>query len=190
MQVVEGQLIVPDGAKVAIVASRFNDLIVDRLIAGAVDSFQRHGGSDSDLVLVRVPGAWEIPLAVSRLCDSGQFDGIVALAAVIRGGTPHFDYVAAEVSKGVAHASLEAGVPVAFGVLTTDSIEQAVERAGTKAGNKGADAMGSVIEMISLGHVLDEAIPDVLESELEELIEKPVASKTQKALKAKPTKTR
>jgi 6,7-dimethyl-8-ribityllumazine synthase len=155
MKVYEGQLVVPEGARIAIVAARFNDLIVDRLIAGAVDAFQRHGGDDDNLSLVRVPGAWEVPLATARLCDSGQFDGVVALAAVIRGSTPHFDYVAAEVSKGVAHASMDAGVPVSFGVLTTESIEQAIERAGTKAGNKGADAMLAVIEMASLGRVLD-----------------------------------
>jgi 6,7-dimethyl-8-ribityllumazine synthase len=139
------------------VASRFNHFIVDHLVAGAIDAIARHGGSRGAITVVRVPGSWEIPHAVGRLARGGKVDAIVALGAVIRGSTPHFDYVAGEVSKGVAHVALETGVPVAFGVLTTDSIEQAVERAGTKAGNKGWDAALSAIEMVSLGRALSDA---------------------------------
>lgn len=157
VRTVEGQLIVPPNARIAIVASRFNHFIVDRLVEGALDAIARHGGDVEKTTLVRVPGAWEIPLVVSRLCEGKKVDAIVALAAVIRGSTPHFDYVAAEVSKGVAHASLDSGVPVAFGVLTTDTIEQAVERAGTKAGNKGWDAAVSAIEMVSLARAMKTA---------------------------------
>jgi 6,7-dimethyl-8-ribityllumazine synthase len=151
---VEGHVVVPEGARFAIVASRFNHFIVDRLVEGALDAIERHGGKADEAVLVRVPGAWEIPLAVARLCRAKQGDpslGVIALGAVIRGSTPHFDYVAAEVTKGIAHVSLETGVPVAFGVLTTDTIEQSIERAGTKAGNKGWEAAVSAIEMLSLG---------------------------------------
>jgi 6,7-dimethyl-8-ribityllumazine synthase len=173
-RVLEGNLIVPKGAKFAIVASRFNHFIVDRLVEGAVDAIVRHGGDESSITLVRVPGAWEIPLAVQRIARgprgraaegteptarggkrSRSIDGIIALAAVIRGSTPHFDYVAGEVAKGVAHVSLASGLPIAFGVLTTDTIEQAVERAGTKAGNKGWDAALSAIEMVSLERAFD-----------------------------------
>jgi 6,7-dimethyl-8-ribityllumazine synthase len=149
-RVVEGTLVVPKGAKFAVVASRFNHFIVDRLVEGAIDALLRHGGAEGDVTVVRVPGAWEIPLAVQRVARGKKVDGIIALAAVIRGSTPHFDYVAGEVSKGVASVSLQSGLPVAFGVLTTDTIEQAVERAGTKAGNKGWDAALSAIEMVSL----------------------------------------
>jgi len=181
-RVIEGNLIVPKGARFAVVASRFNHFIVDRLVEGALDAIARHGGDDANVTIVRVPGAWEIPLAVQRLArgprhrsveDSGPMtergagvrgkrarsgvDGIIALAAVIRGSTPHFDYVAGEVAKGVAHVSLASHVPIAFGVLTTDSIEQAVERAGTKAGNKGWDAALSAIEMVSLERAFDGA---------------------------------
>lgn len=156
-RIVEGGLVVERGTKIAIVASRFNHFIVDRLVDGAVDAFVRHGGEAGDISIVKVPGAWEIPLVVRRLAVSKKVDAIVALGAVIRGSTPHFDYVAAEVSKGVAHVAMETGVPVAFGVLTTDSIEQAVERAGTKAGNKGWEAGVSAIEMIALGKSLDAA---------------------------------
>lgn len=156
-RVVEGNLVVPKGAKFAIVASRFNHFIVDRLVEGAVDALVRHGASEADLTIVRVPGAWEIPVAVKRIAGSRKVDAIVALAAVIRGSTPHFDYVAAEVSKGVAHISLDTGLPISFGVLTTDTIEQAVERAGTKAGNKGWDASTSAIEMVALSKSLEGA---------------------------------
>ena len=149
-KIVEGGLVVARGTKIAIVASRFNHFIVDRLVDGAVDAIVRHGGEATDITIVKVPGAWEIPVVVRRLAMSKKVDAIVALGAVIRGSTPHFDYVASEVSKGVAHVSMDTGVPIAFGVLTTDSIEQAVERAGTKAGNKGWEAAMSAVEMISL----------------------------------------
>jgi 6,7-dimethyl-8-ribityllumazine synthase len=147
---------VPPGARFAIVASRFNDFIVDRLVAGALDGLARHGADPANVTVVRVPGAWEIPLVVRRLCRSGKLDAVLAIGCVIRGSTPHFDYVAGEVAKGVVAASLESGVPVSFGVLTTESIEQAIERAGTKAGNKGFDAAMAAIEMVSLGKALGE----------------------------------
>src|SRR5512142_1890436 len=149
-KLIEGTLVVPEGARFAIVASRFNDFIVERLISGARDALARHGVPDDAVTLVRVPGSWEIPTACSRLARSKKFDAIVAVGAVIRGGTPHFDYVAGEVAKGVAQVALETGTVIAFGVLTTDTIEQAVERAGTKAGNKGFDAALSAIEMANL----------------------------------------
>jgi 6,7-dimethyl-8-ribityllumazine synthase len=151
---IEGGLIVPEGARFAIVGSRFNAFIVERLIEGAVDALLRHGADAKNVTIVRVPGAWEIPLLCRRLAQSGKVDAVVALGAVIRGSTPHFDHVANEVSKGVAQASLDSGVPIAFGVLTTDTIEQAVERAGTKAGNKGFDAGVTAIEMVTLGKQL------------------------------------
>ena len=137
------------GLKVAIVASRFNSFITDRLIEGAVDALRRHGVEEKDISLVKVPGSFELPLAVRR-ASSGKVDAVVALGALIRGGTPHFDYLSAEVTKGIAQVSLETGVPVAFGVLTTDTVEQAIERAGTKAGNKGFEAALSAIEMAKL----------------------------------------
>ena len=145
---------VPEGAKFAIVGSRFNAFIVERLIEGAVDALVRHGADHNNITVVRVPGSWEIPLVCARLAGTGKLDAIVALGAVIRGATPHFDHVANEVSKGGAQASMDSGVPIAFGVLTTDSIEQAVERAGTKAGNKGFDAAVAAIEMVTLGKQL------------------------------------
>ncbi len=151
VRIVEGHLVVPEGARIAIVASRFNHFIVDRLVEGALDAIARHGGEKAEVTLVRVPGSWEIPPVVGRLAKGGQVDAIIGLGAVIRGSTPHFDYVAAEVTKGMAHVQLDTGIPVTFGVLTTDTIEQAVERAGTKAGNKGWDAAVSAIEMLSLG---------------------------------------
>jgi 6,7-dimethyl-8-ribityllumazine synthase len=154
---VEGGLAVPPGTKVAIVAARFNDFIVERLIEGAIDAWVRHGASRDSITVIRVPGSWEIPVICARLARARKVDAIVAVAAVIRGGTPHFDYVAAEVAKGVAGVSLETGIPVSFGVLTTDSIEQAIERAGTKAGNKGFDAAMAAIEMVTLGHALEQA---------------------------------
>ncbi|WP_394827203.1 6,7-dimethyl-8-ribityllumazine synthase [Pendulispora albinea] len=152
-----GNLVVPSGARFAIVASRFNDFIVDPLIRGAFDAIVRHGGDAKNVTVVRVPGAWEIPAIVHRLAAKRGFDAIIALSAVIRGSTPHFDYVAGAASNGVGSVAASTGVPVAFGVLTTDSIEQAIERAGTKAGNKGWDAAVSAIEMVSLGRALDEA---------------------------------
>lgn len=139
-----------DGAKFALVASRFNSFIVEQLINGAVDTITRHGGSEDDITLVHVPGAWEIPLTVQRLAATGNYDAIITLGAVIRGGTPHFDYVAGECVKGMASASLQHDTPVTFGVLTVDTIEQAVERAGTKAGNKGAEAALSAIETVNV----------------------------------------
>jgi 6,7-dimethyl-8-ribityllumazine synthase len=158
-RIVEGALVVPKGARFALVASRFNHFIVDRLVEGALDAIARHGGDPGDVSIVRVPGAWEIPTVVGRLArrEPRAIDAVIALGAVIRGSTPHFDYVASEVSKGIATVSLQTGLPVAFGVLTTDTIEQAVERAGTKAGNKGWEAAVSAIEMISLGAALDAA---------------------------------
>jgi 6,7-dimethyl-8-ribityllumazine synthase len=138
------------GLKTALVASRFNDFIVSRLISGAVDAFVRHGASEEDITIMRVPGAFEIPQTVAAAVRSGKYDAVVALGAVIRGSTPHFDYIAAEVAKGVAHISMDANIAVSFGVLTTDTLEQAIERAGSKAGNKGAEAAMSAIEMANL----------------------------------------
>jgi len=140
----------PGAARFALIASRFNSFIVESLIAAAVDTLRRHGVKDSQLTLVRTPGAWELPLVVQRVAASGKYDSVIALGAVIRGGTPHFEYVAGECTKGLAAAALQSGVPVAFGVLTVDTIEQAIERAGTKAGNKGAEAALTAIEMVSL----------------------------------------
>ena len=138
------------GMKFGIIASRFNDFITARLVDGALDGLLRHGASDADVEVVRVPGSFEIPLAAQRMARAKKYDAIICLGAVIRGATPHFEYVSAEVSKGVASVSLESGVPVIFGVLTTDTIEQAIERAGTKSGNKGWDSALSAIEMASL----------------------------------------
>jgi 6,7-dimethyl-8-ribityllumazine synthase len=138
------------GFSFGIVVSRFNEFISARLLEGALDALRRHGAEEDRISVVRVPGSFEIPLTAKRLAASGRYDAVVCLGAVIRGATPHFDFIAAEVSKGVAAASLETGVPIAFGVLTTDSIEQAVERAGTKGGNKGFDAACSAIEMVNL----------------------------------------
>lgn len=154
---VSGSLVVPANAKFALVAGRFNTFIVERLVEGALDALTRHGASAENITIVRVPGSWEIPTVCGRLARSKRFDALVAVGAVIRGGTPHFDYVAAEVSKGIAQITLETGVPIGFGVLTTDSIEQAVERAGTKAGNKGFDAAMAAIEMVTLGRALEAA---------------------------------
>ncbi|MDZ4169017.1 MAG: 6,7-dimethyl-8-ribityllumazine synthase [Coriobacteriia bacterium] len=145
----EGHL-VGTGLKVGIVISRFNELLGSRLLSGAQDAFVRHGLSEEDIDVAFVPGAFEIPLVAKRMADSGRYDAVVALGVVIRGGTPHFDYIASEVSKGVAKASLDSGVPVLFGVITADTIEQAVERSGTKAGNKGWEAAMSAIEMATL----------------------------------------
>ncbi len=138
------------GKRVALVVSRFNDLVTTRLLDGAVDTLVRHGASDSDLAVFRVPGAFEISPVARRLALSGKYDSVIAIGAVIRGDTPHFDFIAAEVTKGIAQASLEASVPVVFGVLTSDTLEQSLERAGAKAGNKGAEAAMSAIEMMSL----------------------------------------
>ncbi|MBQ3060423.1 MAG: 6,7-dimethyl-8-ribityllumazine synthase [Desulfovibrio sp.] len=136
------------GLKVAIVASRFNDFIVDRLIGGALDYLERHGLQKQDVTLVRIPGAFEMPLVCQKLAAARKYDGILALGAVIRGGTPHFDYVCAEASKGIAHVMLAYDTPIGFGLLTCDNIEQAIERAGSKAGNKGVEAAAAMLETI------------------------------------------
>ena len=138
------------GHKFGIVASRFNDFITARLLDGVIDGLVRHGASETDIDVVRVPGAYEIPLVAQKMAAGKKYSAVICLGAVIRGATPHFEYVSAEVSKGVASVSMESGVPVVFGVLTTDTIEQAVERAGTKSGNKGWDAALSAIEMANL----------------------------------------
>ena len=148
-RVLEGNL-TAQGLGFAIVASRFNEFITARLLDGALDALRRHGAEESRITVVRVPGSFEIPLVAKQLAASGQYQGVICLGTVIRGATPHFEYIASEVAKGVAMASLDTGVPIAFGVLTTDSIEQAVERAGTKAGNKGFDAACTAIEMANL----------------------------------------
>jgi len=138
------------GLKFALIVSRFNSFICDRLVEGAMDALLRHGADEKSVHLVRVPGAFEIPVAAKKVVETKRYDAVICLGCVIRGATPHFDYVSAEVSKGVASVSLDSGIPVAFGVLTTDNIEQAIERAGTKAGNKGFDAAVSAIEMANL----------------------------------------
>jgi 6,7-dimethyl-8-ribityllumazine synthase len=149
MAVFEGDLI-GTGLKVGIVVSRFNELLGGRLLSGAKDALTRHGVAEDDIDIAWVPGAFEIPVVAQKLAEAGRYDAVIALGVVIRGATPHFEYVAAEVSKGVAKVSLDSGVPVAFGVITADTIEQAVERAGTKAGNKGWDAAEAAIEMVNL----------------------------------------
>jgi len=149
IQEIEGQLTIR-GARIALLVSRFNSFIVESLLSGAVDTLKRHGAEARELQIVRVPGAYEMPIAAKRLAASQRYDAIVALGAVIRGGTPHFEYVAGECTKGLSQVSLQHDIPIAFGVLTVDSIEQAIERAGTKAGNKGAEAALSAIEMINV----------------------------------------
>lgn len=149
MNRIEGNVI-GSGIKVGIVAARFNEFIVNKLIGGAQDALIRHGVADEDITLAYVPGAFEIPLVAKKMAQSGKYDAVICLGAVIRGATSHYDYVCAEVSKGVASVSLEAGIPVIFGVLTTDNIEQAIERAGTKSGNKGYDVACSAIEMVNV----------------------------------------
>ncbi len=154
MKLIEGKLKVVNGKKIAIVSTRWNHFIVDRLVEGAKDAFDRHGGDADDITHVLVPGAFELPMIVDQLLSSGKYDAVCALGAVIRGATPHFDYVSAEATKGIASMSLKYQKPVSFGLLTTDTIEQAIERAGTKAGNKGFEAMTTVIEMIDLYEAL------------------------------------
>jgi len=149
MRTLEGKLAAA-GLKFALVVSRFNSFITERLLDGALDCLRRQGAAEDDLTVVRVPGAWEIPLVARRLAQARAHDAVICLGAVIRGSTPHFDYVAAEVSKGIAQVSLESGVPMAFGILTTDTLEQAIERAGSKAGNKGFAAAEAAIEMVNL----------------------------------------
>lgn len=150
VNVIEGNLIANSQHRFGIVAGRFNELITSKLVGGAIDGLQRHGVAESSIDLAWVPGAYEIPLAAQKMAQSGKYDAVICLGAVIRGSTPHFDYVAGEAAKGVAQVSLQTGKPVVFGVLTTDSIDQAIERAGTKAGNKGFDAAVTAIEMCNL----------------------------------------
>ena len=149
MKTLEGKL-VAEGMKVGIVASRFNEFIVSKLVSGAVDGLVRHNVNDDDISIAGVPGAFEIPVIADKMAKSGKYDAVICVGAVIRGATSHYDYVCNEVSKGIAQASMSSGVPVLFGILTTDSIEQAIERAGTKAGNKGYDCALSAIEMVNL----------------------------------------
>ena len=149
MKTYEGQL-VAGNEKFCIILARFNDFIGSKLLSGAIDELRRHGVAEDNIDIVKVPGAFEIPIAAQKFAKSGNYDVIITLGAVIRGATAHFDYVSAEVSKGIAQVSLQTGVPVIFGVLTTDNIEQAIERAGTKAGNKGSDAAKAAIEMANL----------------------------------------
>jgi len=156
MNIIEGKLKLHGNERVAIIASRFNHIITDRLVEGARDAFLRHGGKYENLDLISVPGAFEIPFALQKALASSKYDAICCVGAVIRGSTPHFDYVAAEATKGVANTTLKYGKPVAFGVLTTDTIEQAIERAGSKAGNKGFEAMAGVIEMLDLYRMMEE----------------------------------
>ncbi len=148
MKIIEGQ-IDAKGLQVAVIVSRFNSFITDKLLGGAIDAFVRHNGNEDDITVIKVPGAFEIPMALSRVVEKG-YDGVLCLGAVIRGSTPHFDFVANETSKGIAQIALKSSIPVSFGVLTTDTIEQAIERAGTKMGNKGFDAMVSLIETINV----------------------------------------
>lgn len=149
MKSTEGQMVVRD-ERFCIIAARFNETIVDRLVQGAVDALKRHGADDTQIGIVRVPGAVELPLAAQRVAKTRQYDGIIALGTVIRGATPHFDYVCGECASGLTRVSLEHDIPIGFGVLTTENIEQALERSGTKAGNKGIDAALTTIEMVSL----------------------------------------
>jgi 6,7-dimethyl-8-ribityllumazine synthase len=148
-KVYQGNLI-GTGLKIGIVISRFNEFITSKLLSGALDALDRHDVNDEDIEIAWVPGSFEIPVAADKMASSGQYDAVICLGAVIRGATPHFDYIAAEASKGIANVGLKAGLPVIFGVITTDTIEQAIERAGTKIGNKGADAAEAAIEMANL----------------------------------------
>lgn len=150
IQTIEGQLHQGNEGRYAILVGRFNSFVVEALLDGALDTLKRHGVEDSQVTIVRAPGAWELPVVAKKLAASGKYDAIIALGAVIRGGTPHFEYVAGECAKGLGVVGLEYSMPVIFGVLTTDSIEQSIERSGTKAGNKGADAAITAIEMVNL----------------------------------------
>lgn len=150
IQVLEGKVVAPQGMKVGIVAARFNEIIVNKLLGGAVDGLVRHGVEEENITAARVPGAFEIPVAAQKMAQSGNYDAVICVGTVIRGDTSHYDYVCNEVSKGIAHVSLETGIPVLFGVLTTENIEQAIARAGSKAGNKGYDCALSAIEMVNL----------------------------------------
>jgi len=155
MNIIEGNLRLTGNEKVAIINGRFNHIITDRLVEGAQDAFKRHGGNDDNLDLILVPGAFEIPFALKKALESKKYDAICCVGAVIRGATPHFDYISAEATKGIASATMDSGIPVSNGVLTTNSIEQAIERAGSKAGNKGAEAMVTIIEMLDLYKEMD-----------------------------------
>ena len=159
MKCFEGKLVSQD-IRVGIVAARFNEFIVSKLLSGCEDVLVRHGVREEDIAVAWVPGAFEIPLIASKMAKSGKYDAVIALGAVIRGSTSHYDYVCSEVSKGIAQASLAAKIPVMFGVLTTENIEQAIERAGTKAGNKGYDCAAGAIEMVNLIHELDKRTTD------------------------------
>ncbi|WP_461814980.1 6,7-dimethyl-8-ribityllumazine synthase [Blautia sp.] len=150
MQVLEGKVVAPQGMKVGIVAARFNEIIVNKLLGGAVDGLVRYGVEEENITAAWVPGAFEIPVAAQKMAQSGNYDAVICVGTVIRGDTSHYDYVCNEVSKGIAHVSLETGIPVLFGVLTTENIEQAIARAGSKAGNKGYDCALSAIEMVNL----------------------------------------
>lgn len=154
INVLEGNLVAPEGMKVGIIASRFNEIIVNKLLGGAVDGLTRHGVKNENITAAWVPGAFEIPTIAAAMAESGKYDAIICVGAVIRGSTSHYDYVCAEVSKGIAAVSLDSGIPVMFGILTTDNIEQAVERAGCKAGNKGYDCAVGAIEMVNLKKML------------------------------------
>jgi 6,7-dimethyl-8-ribityllumazine synthase len=155
-RILEAKLLA-EGKKFALIMSRFNDFITEKLVAGALDALKRSGARDEDIDLVKVPGAFEIPLLAKKMATKNRYDAIICLGAVIRGATPHFDYVSAEVSKGIAAVSLEADIPVIFGIITTDTIEQAIERAGTKAGNKGWSAAMSAVEMANLMEVVQQS---------------------------------
>ena len=150
INIIEGKVVAPSGMKVGIVAARFNEIIVNKLLGGAVDGLVRHGVDESNITAAWVPGAFEIPVAAKKMAESGKYDAVICVGAVIRGDTTHYDYVCSEVSKGIAHVSLETGVPVMFGVITTENIEQAIARAGSKAGNKGYDCALGAIEMVNL----------------------------------------
>ena len=155
MNIIEGQMSLKGNERIAIINGRFNHIITDRLVEGAQDAFKRHGGDIDKLDLILVPGAFEIPFALKKALQSGKYDAVCCVGAVIRGSTPHFDYISAEATKGIASAAMEFGLPVANGVLTTNTIEQAIERAGSKAGNKGAEAMTTIIEMLDLYKQMD-----------------------------------
>ncbi len=154
VKTIEGNFVAGKG-KIGIIVGRFNSFVVESLLAGALDTLKRHGIKDNDITVVRVPGAFEIPIAAQRLATGKKYDALIALGAVIRGGTPHFDYVAGECTKGIAQVMMKHDLPIAFGVLTVDTIEQAIERSGTKAGNKGEEAAMSALEMLNLLHQLD-----------------------------------
>ncbi len=155
-RIIEGNL-QSSGLRFAVVASRFNHFVVERLVDGALDALKRTGARDEDVTILRTPGSFEIPALARAAAESGSYDAVICVGAVIRGGTPHFEYIAAEVTKGIAQVQLEVGIPISYGVLTPDTIEQAIERAGTKSGNKGFESALSAVELVSLGQALDAA---------------------------------